>query len=90
MILAPAGSPAEVDALEREFASAEETFLSASWEDLKGRLSADMTAAGFWTRPDRHATLARLALMDRVRAAAATAEALRGRLAKGTQRTGKQ
>ena len=48
-----------------------------------------MTAADFWTRPDRHATLARLALMDRVKAAAATASSLRDRLAKGTERTGK-
>jgi ATP-dependent Clp protease ATP-binding subunit ClpC len=43
----------------------------------------------FWMQPDRHAALARLALMDRVRAAAATAAALRGRLSRGTERTGR-
>ena len=32
--------------------------------------SERMPAAGFWSRPDRHETLARLALMDRVQAAA--------------------
>ena len=47
------------------------------------------SAPGFWTRPDRHATLARLALMDRVKAAMSTADALRGRLAKGTERSGR-
>ena len=48
-----------------------------------------MAAADFWTRPDRHATLARLALIDRVRAAASTAQSLRERLVKGTERSGK-
>ena len=46
-------------------------------------------APGFWARPDRHATLARLALMDRVKAAVSTADALRGRLAKGAERSGR-
>jgi ATP-dependent Clp protease ATP-binding subunit ClpC len=89
MILAPAGSAAELEALAREYAGVEERLASAQWEDLKSGLSANMTQADFWTRPDRHATLSRLALMDRVKAAATTAEALRARLAKGTQRTGK-
>jgi ATP-dependent Clp protease ATP-binding subunit ClpC len=89
MILAATGSAAEVKALAREHAGVEETFASPQWEDLKASLSDSMTAADFWSRPDRHATLARLALMDRVKTAAATAEALRARLAKGTERTGK-
>ncbi len=41
-----------------------------------------MSSADFWTRPDRFGTLARFALMDRVKAATETADALRGRLAR--------
>ena len=89
MILAPEGSETELDALQREHVSVARTLASAPWEDLKDRLSDTMAAANFWTRPDRHETLARLALMDRVKAAAATADSLGARLAKGTERTGK-
>ena len=89
MILAPEGSKAEVAALAREMAGMEETLVSGPWEDLKAQLTDSMGQPDFWMQPDRHATLARLALMDRVRAAAATAEALRGRLTKGTERTGR-
>ena len=89
MILAPEGSEAELGALRHEYAAVAETLTSTRWEDLKDRLSEAMAAADFWARPDRHDTLARLALMDRVKAAAATADSLRARLAKGTERTGK-
>jgi ATP-dependent Clp protease ATP-binding subunit ClpC len=44
-----------------------------------------MASADFWDRPARFATLARFALMDRVRAAAETAEGLRTRLARSTR-----
>jgi ATP-dependent Clp protease ATP-binding subunit ClpC len=89
MILAPSGTQAELDTLLREFAGLEQTFASAEWESLKARLAGSMAAADFWTRPDRHATLSRLALMDRVRAAASTAQSLRERLVKGAERSGK-
>ena len=89
MILAPEGTAPEVQVLEGEHAGITEALASAEWEDLKHALSQEMLSANFWTRPDRHATLARLALMDRVKAAMSTAEALRGRLAKGTERSGR-
>jgi ATP-dependent Clp protease ATP-binding subunit ClpC len=89
MILAATGSEAEVEALAREHAGVEQTLASPQWDDLKAGLTDKMAVPDFWSRPDRHATLARLALMDRVKTAAATAEALRARLAKGSQRTGK-
>jgi ATP-dependent Clp protease ATP-binding subunit ClpC len=56
---------------------------------MKASLAEQMTASDFWARPQRYETLARLALMDRVKAAAATAESLSARLAKGTERGGK-
>ena len=89
MILAPEGSQIELEALQEEHAGVAGTLASSRWEDLKGALTDQMTPADFWSRPDRYETLARLALMDRVKAAAATAESLRARLAKGTERTGK-
>jgi ATP-dependent Clp protease ATP-binding subunit ClpC len=89
IVLSPAGSEAELNVLQREHVGVAETLASARWDDMKLRLSEAMAAADFWSRPDRHETLARLALMDRVKAAAATADSLRTRLAKGTERTGK-
>jgi ATP-dependent Clp protease ATP-binding subunit ClpC len=89
MILAPEGSQAELAALQAEHARIAEVLASARWEDMKVGLSDAMSAADFWTRPDRHATLSRLALMDRVKAAAATAGALQARLAKGKDRAGR-
>ena len=41
-----------------------------------------MASADFWNRADRFGTLARFALMDRVKHANETAEALRARLAR--------
>ena len=74
MILAPGGTESEHAAIDGEYASMEATITSHAWEDLKASLSDRMLASDFWTRPDRHETLSRLALMDRVKAAASTAE----------------
>lgn len=83
MILTPAGTAAEAQALDGEYAAIEQALSAAEWEELKARLTADMSAAGFWERHDRFRTLARFALMDRVRAAMETAQALRSRMAGG-------
>ena len=83
MILGPIGSEAEARALQTEYANIEQTFVSEPWEELKARLSNNMLAPDFWTRSDRHDSLARLALMDRVKVAMSTAESLRARLTKG-------
>ena len=74
MILAATGSEAEVKALAHEHAGVEQTLASRQWDDLKAGLTDKMAAADFWSQPDRHATLARLALMDRVKTAATTAD----------------
>jgi ATP-dependent Clp protease ATP-binding subunit ClpC len=89
IILAPSGSPAEADVLQQEFAALERTLCSEHWEDLKAELAQAMLAPDFWSRPDRHETLARLALMDRIKAAMATAASLRSRLGKAIDGTGK-
>jgi ATP-dependent Clp protease ATP-binding subunit ClpC len=83
MILAPRGTAAEFSALAAAAAGIKQTLASPQWERLKRELSNEMIAPDFWERPQRHQSLARLALMDRVAAAAGTADALRLRLAKG-------
>jgi ATP-dependent Clp protease ATP-binding subunit ClpC len=83
MILAPAGSLQEFHALEAEHAKIERTLAAAEWSSLKKELTASMAAADFWSREERFETLARLALMDRVKAANETAIALHARLARG-------
>ena len=80
VILAPTGSRAEFQLLEREYDDIGRTLDSTEWNGLKEKLSEEMSAADFWGRGDRFATLARFALMDRVKAAAETANALRRRL----------
>lgn len=79
-ILAPTGSGAEFQMLQGEYDDIERTLESSQWNGLKDELSEEMAEAEFWSRPDRFATLARFALIDRVKAAAETAKALRSRL----------
>jgi ATP-dependent Clp protease ATP-binding subunit ClpC len=78
-ILAPQGTPEEFQMLDAEFETVQQRFGEADWSDLKERLTAEMSSADFWHRPDRFGVLARFALMDRVKAAAETAHALRDR-----------
>jgi ATP-dependent Clp protease ATP-binding subunit ClpC len=88
MILTPEGSPAEFDALTDKASSIARSLLSPEWESLKHELAQEMSSADFWHRPDRFEKLARLALMDRVAAAADTVDALRTRLARGARQPG--
>lgn len=79
-ILASKGTRAEFQMLQDEYDDIERTLQCTEWNALKDRLSEQMSAAEFWTQADRFDTLARFALMDRVKAAAETANALRRRL----------
>ncbi len=88
-ILAPQGSADEFQMLQAEYDAMEQRLNSAAWSDLKERLITDMAASDFWTRRDRFATLARFALMDRVKSAAETAHALRGRAARYSRSPGR-
>ena len=88
MILVPDGTDAEFDALTDKIAGAERSLASTEWEGLKRSLADEMSSVEFWQRPERFEKLARLALMDRVKAAADTADSLRVRLAKGTGQAG--
>jgi ATP-dependent Clp protease ATP-binding subunit ClpC len=83
MILGPRGIASEVQFLEVECASLRRSLSAPEWDALKQRRSQEMSNEEFWSKPERHALLSGLALMDRVTAAAATAEALRARLERG-------
>ncbi len=89
MILAASGTAAEVQSLEEEYEAVQSRLASKDWERQKARLAETMQGPDFWNKPERFEVLARVALMDRVRAAASTAEAFRGRLAKAPARGGK-
>ena len=81
-ILSPQGTRAEFQMLQDEYDNIERTLQSGEWNGLKDELSEEMSAGDFWSRVDRFDTLARFALLDRVKAAAETANALRRRLEK--------
>jgi ATP-dependent Clp protease ATP-binding subunit ClpC len=82
IILAPQGTPTQHAVLQAAYADIEKTLQSAEWAELKEKLTGDMAADDFWNRADRFGTLARFALMDRVKLAAETAAALRERVAR--------
>src|SRR5207237_260797 len=88
MILEPMGSIAERETLDVAAGDIARTIASEEWDKIKLQLVGEMAKADFWTRPERFQTLARLALMDRVQAAASTAESLRARLVRGNGRAG--
>jgi ATP-dependent Clp protease ATP-binding subunit ClpC len=85
IILSPQGTPDEYGVLQAEYGRVEQTLASTEWESLKNKLTEDMASADFWTRPDRFGTLARFALVDRVKLAAETANTLKGRLARNSR-----
>jgi ATP-dependent Clp protease ATP-binding subunit ClpC len=88
IVLKPTGAAGELAILATEFQLIEQSLASAEWETLRLSLAQQMAAADFWKKPDRHATLARLALIDRVGAAMETASALHTRMLRGRQRRG--
>jgi ATP-dependent Clp protease ATP-binding subunit ClpC len=87
MIISPRGSEGELAALRARLAETEDS-LGEDWEQLKARLAGEMSSPGFWSDPRRFELLARIALMDRVSAAADTARSLAGRLVRGADRSG--
>ena len=89
MILGASGTAAEVRTLEEDLAAVLASLHSEAWKKQKAQDAEKMQAPEFWAKPERFEVLSRIALMDRVRAAAGTAEALRARLAKAPLRSGK-
>jgi ATP-dependent Clp protease ATP-binding subunit ClpC len=88
MILTPEGTAAEFEALTDKANGIVRSLASPEWESLKLSLAQEMSSVDFWQRQDRFEKLARLALMDRVAAAANTTDSLRMRAAKGARQPG--
>ncbi len=89
LILGATGAGIELQALEKAFLAMMEALQADVWEDLKASFADKMQEEGFWSDPARKAVLARVALMDRVKAAAGTAESFHGRLVRGSGKSGK-
>jgi ATP-dependent Clp protease ATP-binding subunit ClpC len=75
-ILQADGSRAERDLLASCAASMRAKLEGAEWDELRTLLVGRMAASDFWDDPTRHRVLARFSLMDRVKAAAQTADSL--------------
>jgi len=88
MILTPEGTATEFEALTDKANGIARSLASPEWESLKLSLAQEMSSLDFWQRADRFEKLARLALMDRVTAAADTTDSLRMRAAKGARQPG--
>lgn len=82
------GTDAERGALAHEQRLIELQLSSDELQGLQLRLSQEMAQETFWKQANRFETLSRLALIDRVKAAARTADALRERLDKSRDRNG--
>jgi ATP-dependent Clp protease ATP-binding subunit ClpC len=80
MMLQPTGTAAERSALVAELHRLESSVADDRWTSVEGELAARMQRSDFWSQPDRQAILSRFEVMDRVKAAAATARGLATRL----------
>jgi ATP-dependent Clp protease ATP-binding subunit ClpC len=89
IILSASAAPQEQHALAVAMDEIDAALSSPAWDELQAGCLEQMQTPEFWQRPDRHATLAQLALMDRVKAAAGTARSLQARQAKGRERAGR-
>ena len=89
MMVMPAGAAAEAAALVAELRRVEEALAGAPWTAVVAELAERMERPDFWTLPDRPAILSRFEVMDRVKAAAATAAGLSARLDRSTNVSGR-
>ncbi|MBS0244851.1 MAG: PCRF domain-containing protein, partial [Proteobacteria bacterium] len=80
IIRGPTGDAAEVHALSLAHQRIVGNIETTSWEQSKAELAHKMGMPEFWSRPDRFETLSKYELMDRLEAAADTANSLGERL----------
>lgn len=89
IMLNPRCTVAEIEILGEALEEIAATLGSADWLAMKASLSEAINASGFWSTPERFATLTRFELMDRVSVAADSAQSLRHRIPKPRGRPGK-
>ena len=80
MMLRPRGTGEERRALTASWSEIQGRFTTPEWTALKEVLQNETADPKIWSRPDRYAIFARLALIDRVEEAQRTAERLKQRL----------
>jgi ATP-dependent Clp protease ATP-binding subunit ClpC len=80
LILAARGHDEERRFLAGRLAALEERMASEQWNAGKAARLAQMQHAGFWSSPERYATLSRIELMDRIEAGLETARSIMRRL----------
>lgn len=88
IILSAYGSAEERATLENEYRHLTARLADQPWRELTDKLNAELANPAIWSRADRYEVLARYALLDRVKAAFKTAEALRERLDKSRDARG--
>jgi ATP-dependent Clp protease ATP-binding subunit ClpC len=88
IVLNANGTGEERAAVEAAFRALKERLEGAAWSGLAAQLSDQIADPAIWSRKDRYEVLSRYALMDRVKAAFKTAEALRERVDKSREARG--
>ena len=81
----PRGTHAEVARLRDTLEALSGLAGSESWRQRKEALLAEVSAAGFWERGDRHAILGRAEYLDRIESALRSAKSLLERLEGGSR-----
>lgn len=89
MMRTPSGDSEEIAILAAAREPITDRLESAEWAAEKSRLTSEIGAPEFWSRPDRAQTLVRLELMDRLDVATETATSLAGRLGRQIGARGK-
>lgn len=89
MMVAPAGHGGEIERLQQVFDAVQETFVGAAWETRKTEALAALGAPGFWDQEDRFIVLDEIEYMDRIEAAAGTAQGLLERFERRPQQVPK-
>jgi ATP-dependent Clp protease ATP-binding subunit ClpC len=80
ILMSPSGARSEHDFLSARLNTLLDRLTHDNWTGRKTRLLAACNAAEFWEQPSRYDTLAEIELMDRMEAAAETAERIARRL----------
>jgi len=89
LMLQPTGAARERDALAAELQRLEQRFTDERWLAVEAELAAQMHQPDFWSRPNRTSVLSRFEVMDRVKAAAASARGLASRLERSANASGR-
>ena len=88
LILSARGAETERRFLTERFAALEQRMASEGWMATKAAQLANLNRTGFWSDPERFATLSRIELMDRIGAGVETARSIMRRLdSRAGQRT---